>query len=165
VEGTADTGSASAFNGDMVEELELYEGAWPVRFQDRTAGVLDVHTRDGSATETSFRITASASNAGMLAEGPLGKKHRGSWVVSARKSYLQYILERTSAATSIAFALEDVEGRMTYALTPHNYLSLDVLESYSSLDRSSAKSQLGINSLMEAGYHYTFSERYVNPIL
>ena len=157
VEGTADTGSASAFNGDMVEELELYEGAWPVRFQDRTAGVLDVHTRDGSATETSFRITASASNAGMLAEGPLGKKHRGSWVVSARKSYLQYILERTSAATSIAFALEDVEGRMTYALTPHNYLSLDVLESYSSLDRSSAKSQLGINSLMEAGYHYTFT--------
>jgi len=90
VEGTSDTGSASAFNGDMVEELELHEGAWPVRFQDRTAGVLDVHTRDGSATETSFRISASASNAGLLAEGPLGKSHRGSWIGSARKSYLQY---------------------------------------------------------------------------
>jgi hypothetical protein len=157
VEGTTDTGSASAFNGDMVEELELHEGAWPVRFQDRTAGVLDIHTRDGSSTETSFRISASASNAGMLAEGPLGKHHRGSWVVTARKSYLQYILDRLSNVPSIAFALEDVEGRMAYALTPNNYLSLDVLESYSSLDRSSSKSQLGINSLMEAGYHYTFT--------
>ena len=156
VEGTADTGSAAAFNGDMVEELELHEGAWPVRFQDRTAGVLDVHTRDGSSTETSFRATASASNAGAMAEGPLGADHRGSWIVSARKSYLQYILERTSADPSIDFALEDVQSRIAYALTTHNYLSLDVLESYSSLDRSSAQSTLGINSLMEAGYHYTF---------
>jgi len=41
-------GSATAFNGDMVEEMELHEGAWPQRFEDRTAGILDVHTRDGS---------------------------------------------------------------------------------------------------------------------
>ena len=129
----------------------------PCVFEDRTAGVLDVHSRDGSSTATSFRVTASASNAGVLAEGPLGANHRGSWIVSARKSYLQYILERTSADSSIDFALEDVQGRMAYALTAHNYLSLDVLESYSSLDRSSAKNQLGINSLMGAGYHYTFS--------
>ena len=157
VEGTADTGSAAAFNGDMVEEMELHEGAWPVRFQDRTAGVLDVHTRDGGGAETSVRLTASASNAGVLAEGPLGKRRRGSWIVSARKSYLQYILERTAAGASVDFGLEDFEGRMSYALTPHHYLSLDVLESYSSLDRSSAKSQLGVNSLMGAGYHYTFA--------
>ena len=156
VEGTADTGSAAAFNGDMVEELELHEGAWPVRFQDRTAGVLDVHTRDGSRTETSVRVTASASNAGVMAEGPLGSKHRGSWIASTRKSYLQYILERTSSDPSIDFALEDVQGRIAYELTAHNYVSLNVLESYSSLDRSSAISKLGINSLMGAGYHYTF---------
>jgi len=65
IEGSQQTGSGSAFNGDMVEELELHESAWPARFQDRTAGVLDVHTRDGSSTETSFRISASASNAGL----------------------------------------------------------------------------------------------------
>ena len=67
------TGSATAFNGDMVEELELHEGAWPVRFQDRTGGVLDIHTRDGSRTGDSFRIAASPSNAGVMAEGPLGR--------------------------------------------------------------------------------------------
>ena len=48
LEGQQVSGSATAFNGDMVEELELHEGAFPVRYEDRSAGVLDVHTRDGS---------------------------------------------------------------------------------------------------------------------
>jgi hypothetical protein len=156
VEGTSDTGSAAAFNGDMVEELELHEGAWPARYADRTAGVLDVNERDGGSTGVSFRLTGSASNAGGMAEGPLGKRHKGTWLVTTRKSYLQYILERTASNLSIDFALEDVQGRLAYELTPHQTLMLDVIESYSSLDRSSAQSQLGINSLMEAGYHYTF---------
>src|SRR5262249_28180675 len=76
-------GSATAFNGDMVEEMELHEGAFPVRFADRSAGILDVHTRDGSRTGNSFRAAASASNAGGMAEGPLGGKKRGSWLVGA----------------------------------------------------------------------------------
>jgi hypothetical protein len=156
VEGTSTTGSATAFNGDMVEELELHPGAYPVRFGDRTGGVLDVHTRDGSRTQTSIRGTVSPSNAGLMAEGPLGKSHRGSWLVGARKGFLQYLLNRMNADPSIAFDMADAQGRIAYDLTPHNSLSLYVLESSSTLDRSRYKSTLGINSLMEAGYHFTF---------
>lgn len=87
----------TAFNGDMVEELELHEGAYPVRFADRSAGVPDVHTRDGSRTGDAFRLAASASNAGGM---------------------------------------------------------LYVLESFSSLNRDFA-TDLGINALTTAGYHYT----------
>ena len=154
LEGQNVQGSATAFNGDMVQEMELYEGAFSERFEDRTAGVLDVQTRDGSRTGTSFRATASASNAGVMAEGPLGRKKRGSWLVAARKSYLQYIFERTFPNTSFIFGFEDTQGRLAYDLTPKNNITLYVLESYSSLDRSN-RSTLGINSLAGAGYHYT----------
>ena len=85
LQGQQVSGSATAFNGDMVDELELHEGAFPVRYGDRTAGVLDVHTRDGSRTGDTFRVAASASNAGAMAEGPLGGTKRGSWMVGARK--------------------------------------------------------------------------------
>ncbi len=152
--GEAVSGSATAFNGDMVEELELHEGAWPSRFEDRSGGVLDVHTRDGGRTGNSFRVAASASNAGVLAEGPLGKK-RGSWLVGARKSYLQYIFERTFPDTTYIFGFEDAQGRLSFDLTPKNNISVYVLESYSSLDRHTDLSRLGINSLVGAGYHYT----------
>jgi len=159
-EGTT-TGSASAFNGDMVEEMEMHEGAFPVRFEDRDAGVLDVETRDGSRDSTIFRAAASASNAGFMAEGPLGRrakgKAKGSWLVAVRKSYLQYILARTFPDASLVFGLEDVQARLAYDLSAKNTLTFSVLESYSNLDRSSDKQNLGINSVMEAGYHYTLT--------
>jgi hypothetical protein len=155
IEGSQQTGSGSAFNGDMVEELELHESAWPARFQDRTAGVLDIHSRDGSRTGNLFRVTASASNAGVLAEGPLGR--RGSWMASARKSYLQYILERTMSDMPLVFGLEDAQGRLTYDVNPRNTLYLDVMESYSDIDRARDKDRLGINSLMTGAYNYTFA--------
>jgi hypothetical protein len=148
-------GSATAFNGDMVEEMELHEGAFPERFEDRSAGVLDVHTRDGSRTGTSFRVAASASNAGVMAEGPLGKKKRGSWLAGVRKSYLQYLFERTFPSTTFIFGFEDAQGRLTYDLSPKNNITLYILESFSSLDRHTNLSSLGINSLVTAGYHYT----------
>lgn len=157
------TGSGTAFNGDMVEQLELHSGAFPVRFEDRSAGALDIYTRDGSRTDTMVRAFASMSNAGLIAEGPLGKGKRGSWLVGARKSYLQYILQRTFPDTSLIFSLADVQGRFSYNLTPQNNITLYVLESHSGLDRSSVSQKLGINSLMKAGYHYTlgnFGWRY-----
>ena len=157
LEGQNVSGSGTAFNGDMVEQLELHEGAFPVRFEDRSAGALDVNTRDGSRDSTTIRAFASASNAGAIVEGPLGRTKRGSWLLGARKSYLQYILQRTFPDTSLIFGLEDVQGRFTYDVTPKNNVTFYALESYSSLDRSSIRQKLSLNSLMEASYHYTLS--------
>lgn len=157
LEGTSGAqGSGTAFNADLVEQMELHEGAYPVRFGDRSAGVLDVQTRDGSRNGLTFRVAASASNAGAMAEGPIGKK-KGSWLVATRKSYLQYILERTFPDTSLIFGLEDVQGRFTYDFNSRNNVTLYLLESYSDLDRSASRSKLGINSVMGAGYHYTLA--------
>jgi len=151
------SGSGTAFNGDMVDSMELHEGAYPVRFEDRSAGALDVETREGSRTRTTLRVAASASNAGIMAEGPIGKKKRGSWLVATRKSYLQYILARTFPNNSFIFGLEDVQGRFTYDLTPKSKLTLYLLESFSNIDRSDSRATLGINSLVTGGYHYTLA--------
>jgi len=43
IEGQKLSGSGTAFNGDMVEEMELYEGAYPARYGEM---------RDGSRTST-----------------------------------------------------------------------------------------------------------------
>jgi hypothetical protein len=149
-------GSATAFNGDMVESMELHTGAYPVRFGDRTAGALDVRTRDGSRTQPSIRVSVSPSNAGFMAEGPIGRARRGSWLVGARKGFIQYLLARMDADTSMAFDMEDVQGRVAYDLTPHHSVSFNLLESYSNLDRSRSKNKLGVNSLMTGGYHFSF---------
>jgi hypothetical protein len=142
----------------MVESLELYEGAMPAQYTDRTAGALDVHTRDGGRNALSFRGEASMSNAGFTAEGPIDRAKRASWLVSARKSYLQYLIDRIGVDTSLVFGLQDVQARLTYDLTRRNFLSFDILESYTNLDRSARRTTLGVNSLMLAGYDFTVAK-------
>ncbi len=156
LQGQTVQGSATAFNGDMVDEMELHAAAWPERFQDRTAGVLDVHTRDGNRDAFSIRATASASNAGVMAEGPLGKNKHGSWIVGARKSYVQYIFARAFPDNDFIIGFEDVQGRLSYDLSPHHTITLYLLDSYSNLNRFN-QATLGVNSLAGAAYHYTLA--------
>jgi hypothetical protein len=158
LESTTATGSESAFNGGMVESLELYESAMPAQYSDRTAGALDVHSRDGGRDAIAFRAEASFSNAGVTAEGPIDSARHGSWLVSARKSYLQYLIDRIGVDTSLVFGLQDVQARFTYDLTPRNFVSLDILESYTNLDRTARAATLGVNSLTTAGYDFTVAK-------
>jgi len=59
--------------------------------------------------------------------------------------------------------MEDAQGRLTYDLTAKNNITLYVLESYSSLDRSAVRQQLGINSLM-GGATTTLSATWAGAI-
>ncbi|MGC9971145.1 MAG: TonB-dependent receptor [Bryobacteraceae bacterium] len=151
------SGTLTIFNGDMVEDMALYSGAPPARYADRTAGALDVRMREGSRRLASYRATAGASNAGMMAEGPLGEQGRGSWMAGIRKSYLEYIVKRTSSDPTLAGGFWDAQGRLSYDLFPKLNLSLSVFEGRSGLDRSETRDQLGINSIMIGGYHFTLA--------
>jgi hypothetical protein len=158
VEGQSNRGSLTIFNGDMLDEMTLYEGAWPVRYSDRTAGMLSVSTRDGSRQQPVVRASASASNAGALAEGPLGAGKHASWMVSFRKSYLQYILNRMDFGTDdpgLAFGFTDGQAKISFDVTPRLNLNLSYLDGYSSLDRSAARKKLGLNSVLGSGFRFS----------
>jgi hypothetical protein len=157
IQGQNLTASGTSIDGDMVEAMELTEGAFPARFEDRSAAVLDVTTRDGSLTGFNFRASASVSNAALIAEGPFGKKrHRGSWLTVLRKSYLQYILARTFPNNTFLFGLEDAQTRLSYDPTSKSTVTLYFLESFSDLNRPGS-SGLGINSILNGGYDLTFA--------
>jgi hypothetical protein len=156
LDGQPDNGSLSIFNGDTTADMTLYEGAWPVRYSDRTAGILAVETREGSRDKIQGNVNASASNAGFLLEGPIHNK-RGSWLVNFRKSYLQYILNRIDFGDSapFVFGFTDVQEKLTYDLTPRHTLSLSFFDGASDVDRTQFRDELGVSSIMTSGFHST----------
>ncbi len=156
-DGQADNGSLTIFNGDTTDDMTLYEGAWPVRYSDRTAGILAVDTREGNRQELQGRLTASTSNGGGLFEGPIGQNHRGSWLVSFRKSYLQYLLNRVDFGDSapMSFGFTDGQARLTYDLTQKHTISLSDVEGASGLDRTPFRSELGVNSVLTSGFRFS----------
>jgi hypothetical protein len=156
-DGQAENGSLTIFNGDLTEDMSLYQGAWPVRYSDRTAGILAVDTRQGNREKVRGQFSASASNAGILLEGPIGKNKRGSWLANFRKSYLQYILNRIDFGDQapFIFAFMDGQARLDYDLTPKHAVSLSYLDGSSSVDRQRFRDELGVNSIMTSAFRFT----------
>jgi hypothetical protein len=149
--------SLSILSSDLLEHAELFSGAPPARFADRTAGAIDVRLRDGDRKKFTGRAAASASNASMSLEAPFAAG-RGSWLVSARKSYLQYIIEASSDEPGLAFGFSDMQGRLAYGLTPRHSVSLSLINGRSGLDRSGAESMVGLNTFFESGYAFTLAK-------
>jgi hypothetical protein len=119
-----DLGSLSILNGDLIESTSLMSGAFPARYGDRTGAVLDVDTRDGGRDRIATRFSVGFLGASLTSEGPLGRSKKGSWLVSARKSYLQYLLKRLNVRDGLNLGYEDAEGKLSYDLTEHHKLSL-----------------------------------------
>ena len=156
VAGEGPSGSMAAFNGDMVDEMSLESSGYPARFGDRTAGVLDIQTREGSRNQTNFRLTASAADAGALAEGPLGEG--GSWLASERKSYLQYLVPQIVDQPSMVFGFQDSQAQLSYDLGRTQNVKVSIVDAESSFDRSQSQDQLALNTSMLAGYHFTLAK-------
>jgi CarboxypepD_reg-like domain/TonB-dependent Receptor Plug Domain len=158
VQGAGPSGSTAVFNGDMVASMSVESEGYEAQFENRTAGVIQIQTREGSTDRIHVRINASLPEAGVLAEGPFGKHHKGSWLVSERKSYLQYFLKNLlQDLPSMAFGFMDTQAQFNYELTPHHSFSMKLLDGSSDLDRSGATSVLGLNAAERARYHYTLA--------
>ncbi|MDD3273485.1 MAG: TonB-dependent receptor [Bacteroidales bacterium] len=84
-------GLFSAFNADIVNDIELYKSTIPARFGGRISSVLEINSREGN----SKKITGSAG-VGLLTgkfhlEGPI-IKDKLNFIVGARTTYSDWIL-------------------------------------------------------------------------
>ena len=61
--------SLSVLNGDVVEALTLSTGGFSAKYGDRTAGYLDITTREGNRRRFTNTGTANATGAGWTSEG------------------------------------------------------------------------------------------------
>ena len=119
--------SLTILNGDVVESLSLVSGGAPARYGDRTGAVLDVQTREGNRDEFSGRASLGASGVYSTLEGPIGRAKKSSWLFSARKSYLDYVLDRVNADSGTTIGYYDVTAHLAHHPTPTQTLGLTVV--------------------------------------
>ena len=120
IQGTQEpTGSVTMMNGDLVESMVLFTGAFSAKYGDRTSSFLDIVTREGSRDRIHTRLAVSGSNAAFVAEGPMDNSRRGSWILSARKSYVDYLVSRLGPETGVNLGFGDVQGKIASDLTDH----------------------------------------------
>src|SRR6185295_16327554 len=118
--------SLTLLDGDIVDSMSALTGGAPARYGDRTGSVLDVKTRDGSGEHFVGRASLGATGLYATLEGPIGAAKKTSWLVSARKSYLDYVLQRLDLQ-SLVLGYYDAAAKLTHHAGATHVLSLGLL--------------------------------------
>ena len=103
-------------NSDVLDGVSLVAGSYPQRYGDRTGAHVDFRTREGSRDRTQTRLSVSAINASLVAEGPLGRERRASWLLTIRKSYLDWLIRRIDPEVTGTFGFVDGQGKVVVDL-------------------------------------------------
>ena len=86
-------GFFSAFNPDLVKDMELYKSSIPVRYGGRISSVLDITTRDGNKKEFNGSASLGLLTSRLTLEGPLFSE-KTSYIVGGRTTYSNWILKQ-----------------------------------------------------------------------
>jgi hypothetical protein len=146
--GRGSLGSLAMFGPDVVAQASLQPGAHPQRHGDWIGGQLVLTLREGSRTETRVRASIGGINGGVMAEGPLGRKQRGSWLVAARQSYLDSPVKQRGRVDSSVFGFSDGVAKLVYDVRANHTLTITALAGRTGIDAPDdrASSELGNGS-------------------
>ena len=120
-------GLFSAFNADIVNDIELYKSTIPARFGGRISSVLEINSREGN----SKKITGSAG-VGLLTgkfhlEGPI-IKDKLNFIIGARTTYSDWILgllPENAEYKNGSATFQDVTAGLSYKIDNRNTLYLN----------------------------------------
>ncbi|TKK66908.1 TonB-dependent receptor [Ilyomonas limi] len=84
-------GLFSAFNPEVVKDVELYKASIPARYGGRLSSVLAINSREGNKKDLSGTAGIGLLTSRFNLEGPL-KKDKSSFIIGARATYADWLL-------------------------------------------------------------------------
>jgi outer membrane receptor for ferrienterochelin and colicin len=118
-------GPIGMVNVDLIDEVDFYTGGFSPAYGDKMSSILELKLREGNRKNFDGQFDLSIAGFGGVAEGPLGD--RGSYLLSVRRSYLDYVVKMFDIGTSVAPSYGDVQGKIVYDLSPEHQISLITL--------------------------------------
>lgn len=130
-------GLTSILDADLIRDVNFMTGGYPAPFINRTSSVLQIATREGSRDKFSARLSMSILTGGVILEGPLGRRKKGSWVTSVKRSFLEAIPGAFDSSPPVIYTFNT---KALYDLTPRdriwfvNYSAIDSIRLKPKLD-------------------------------
>ena len=106
-------GIFSNFLVDAVKEAELIKGGFNAEYGGRLSAVLNVLSREGNRNYFQGKTSISLLSAQTTMEGPF---YNGAWLLSARRTYFDYLLPKILPASTAAkippYYFYDLQGHI-----------------------------------------------------
>jgi hypothetical protein len=120
-------GFFSVFNADAVKSVNLIKGGMPANFGGRMSSVLEVNMNEGN--NKNFKVTGGigAISSRITLEGPI-VKNKGSFVVSARRTYIDVIMKAaipdSSPFAGSSYFFYDFNAKFNYKISDKDRIFL-----------------------------------------
>ena len=113
-------GLFSAFNTDIIKNIDFYKNGFPARYSGRLSSVADIRTRDGNTNKVCGNFSIGLLDGRLQIEGPIAKG-RTSFNIALRRSWLDLPLKLVYALTkdkndnvSYDYAFYDINAKVTH---------------------------------------------------
>lgn len=116
-------GFFSVFNSDAIKDATLYKGDIPAANGGRLSSLLDIRMKDGNRKEYHVNGGIGIISSRLTVEGPI-KKDKGSFIISARRTYADMFLKlsKDSMMRQNKLYFYDVNAKANYDFNANNRL-------------------------------------------
>jgi hypothetical protein len=148
--GRRDAATLTMIPADMLQDAVLMVGAYPRRDSGQIGPQLNLTLREGSRAASRVSLGVSGTMTTFAAEGPLGRSARGSWLIGARKSHVEWPVGRSDHESTV-FGFSDVQSKLAYDLRPGQQVSLSLVAGLSNVERDDPTPFALLDGLNRAG--------------
>ncbi len=153
-------GFFSTFNPDAVEDITVYKTGMPSQYGGRLSSVLDIKMRQGDAEKFSASGGIGLISSKLTLEGPI-KKEKSSFLVSARRTYVDALLKLSPDSTinQNTMYFYDVNGRADFQLGENDKLTFS---GYLGSDKLGIAKTFGLswgNAIASAQWKHQYSSK------
>jgi len=153
-------GFFSVFNSDAIKDISVFKGNEPAEYGGRLSSVLDIKMNDGNDKKFGVSGGVGLISSRLVLEGPI-VKDRGSFIISARRTYADLFL-KLSHDTSLnksRLYFYDLNAKANYKIDDKNRI---YLSGYFGKDVLGFGNTFGINwgnSTATLRWNHLFSDR------
>lgn len=154
-------GFFSAFNPDLLKNVELYKSGIPAEYGGRISSVLDVTTREGNKKKWAGSGGISPITGRFALEGPI-IKDKSSFLIGGRSTYSDWLLQQIPSSTlkDSEASFYDLNLNISHEINSKNSI---YLSAYLSKDRFKLQSDTAYsysNQALSAKWRHIFGNRF-----
>ncbi|MEO5564952.1 MAG: carboxypeptidase-like regulatory domain-containing protein [Chitinophagaceae bacterium] len=155
-------GLFSAFNPEVIKDIQLYKSSIPAKYGGRLSSVLDISSREGNKKKLTGSAGIGVVTSRIHLEGPIAKD-KTSFILGARTTYANWLLKllpdeyRDSKAS-----FQDVDLSITHTIDSNNIIYASGYYSYDRFSLGSDTTYSYSNKNGTIKWKHAFSNKFTS---
>jgi hypothetical protein len=120
-------GLLSTFNINAINKVQLIKGGFPANYGGRLSSILEITMKDGNKEKYQTEGGIGLLSSNLTVQGPLVRE-RSSFIISARRSYIDLIQKAFIPNNTTLYSFYDVNLKLNYSLGTNDRIYLSAFK-------------------------------------